>query len=107
MFVYVSIIEGEVGVEVEILRVNATDADEGENAAITYSLIGAPRGLRIVPTTGVVLANRSALAARADLRIAIRAQDGGNPPRHAVAALRVRARAVGQAKPHFAKDDYR
>jgi hypothetical protein len=54
-----------------------------------------------------VMATGLAAKGRSSLKIAVMAQDGGKPPRHAVTALRLRAPAPTQTRHLFGKEDYR
>lgn len=97
--------ENDNSAEIEILRVNATDADSEENARVTYSLLKDSPGVRIVSETGAVLATGTMTST--SLNLAVVAQDAGKPPRKTVAALRLRVPAPTQTRHIFAKDDHR
>lgn len=60
------------------MRLNATDADLGENARITYSLITDTNDFRIDPETGVLFISSPLDRERQDLyELQVRAADNG------------------------------
>ncbi|XP_062598426.1 protein dachsous-like [Saccostrea cucullata] len=92
------------GSGVKILTVNATDADTGVNAVITYNLIVNPTGgFYIDPNTGEIYTNKT-VELRQDqqvLTLVVTAQDGGTPRLSAVVAINLQIIPVNQYAPEF------
>ena len=93
----------------KIIQVTATDADDGENAEIMYSIHSSMEHLVAMdPQTG-------SLAAKVQfdhetiqrLDIQVYAVDGGNPPLKGVALVHVEILDVNDEAPVFAKSAYR
>ncbi|XP_056644010.1 fat-like cadherin-related tumor suppressor homolog isoform X1 [Diorhabda sublineata] len=95
-----------------IFRVNATDADEGDNAKITYSLITDTKDFYIDPTTGVLIVSNGLDRERQDLyELKIRATDGGgkghdNPPLYSDALVRITIDDINDNPPKFSLPNY-
>lgn len=93
--------------ETEVVRVKAIDADKGENATVTYSILE-DRGtdgygiFSIDPVTGVIR-TRMILdhEERTIYRLAVAATDNGNPPRQTVRTLRVEVLDLNDNRPTF------
>ncbi|NXI64610.1 PCDB1 protein, partial [Anseranas semipalmata] len=81
-------------------RVNATDADTGENARVSYVLVPTPQGLPAARSFLSVEAESGTVRALRPLdyeevraiEVTVRAADGGSPPLSAEALLRVLVR---------------
>lgn len=93
----------------EVLRVNASDADNGDNAKIHYSLLKPIRGFTIGEFTGVIYVNQSELPSRTvqDVQLAVVATDSGSPPLQSVASVRIKINSGNGAQPHFANKEYK
>ncbi|KAJ8953096.1 hypothetical protein NQ318_013438 [Aromia moschata] len=91
----------------EVVRVRAIDADSGNNASITYSILKSRdsdgHGLfSIDPTTGVIR-TRMVLdhEEKTIYRLAVAATDGGDPPKQTVRMLRVEVLDLNDNRPTF------
>ena len=95
-----------------VFRANATDADLGENARITYSLVTETRDFRVDPFTGVLSVYGKLDRERQEVyELKIRAQDNGGygtdtPPLHSDALVRVTVDDVNDNPPKFALSSY-
>lgn len=69
--------------EHEILSINSTDLDSGENAVIKYSFLDNLPGFRIDSTSGVLFANLSKIdrSRGSDIFLTVIAKDGGAKPK--------------------------
>ena len=92
-----------------ILTVNATDADAGPNARVTYRLSGSEaRGLvTIDPGTGVIRTDGVFdFETQKILQFSVTAVDGGSPPRSASASVVVNILDVNDEAPVFTAKHY-
>lgn len=94
-----------------ILRLNATDADLGENARITYSLVTDTNDFRIDPETGVLFIASPLDRERQELyELQIRASDNGQkrdqPQLFSDAMVRVIVEDVNDNAPEFSLKEY-
>lgn len=94
-----------------IMRLNATDADLGENARITYSLITDTGDFRIDPETGVLFISSPLDRERQDLyELQVRAADNGpkndQPQLFSDALVRVIVEDVNDNAPEFSLKEY-
>lgn len=94
-----------------LLKVTATDADDGTNAEILYSLINEPvtSKFRINPNTGVLTAAQSLASENGRLiHLEVLARDKGNPPQNATGLIEIRVGDVpeGTASLHFQNISY-
>lgn len=95
----------------QLLQISATDADQGTNGEIVYSLVndGANSKFRINPTTGVLSATQSLASENGKLlHLEVLARDKGNPPQTATGLIELRVGDVPQGLPvlRFQKDVY-
>lgn len=75
----------------EVLTVNATDADSGNNSKITFSIVNPTAGFSIGAVDGIIKVNVSNMSASLqDVFLTIRAEDSGEPPRHSLAVVRIK-----------------
>lgn len=77
----------------ELLRVTATDADEGTNSDIVFSFLNEPPNnkFRMDPKTGVVTATSSLAMENGRLyHLEVLATDRGNPPQSASGLIEIR-----------------
>nr|XP_031838717.1 fat-like cadherin-related tumor suppressor homolog isoform X2 [Nomia melanderi] len=95
-----------------VWRANATDADLGENARVTYSLVTETNDFRVDPVTGVLSVFGRLDRERQELyELRIRAQDNGGkgtdmPPLYSDALVRVTVDDVNDNAPTFALSSY-
>lgn len=85
-----------------ILRLNATDADLGENARIIYSIVTDTNDFRIDPETGILFISSPLDRERQDLyELQIRASDNGQPSLFSDALVRIIVEDVNDNAPEF------
>ncbi|CAG9865047.1 unnamed protein product [Phyllotreta striolata] len=95
-----------------IFRANATDADEGDNAKITYSLVTDTKDFSVDPSSGVLIVSNYLDRERQSLyELKIRATDGGgkgadNPPLHSEALVRISIDDINDNPPRFSLPNY-
>ncbi|CAL7945195.1 unnamed protein product [Xylocopa violacea] len=95
-----------------VWRANATDADLGENARVTYSLVTETNDFRVDPVTGVLSVFGRLDRERQEIyELRIRAQDNGGkgtdmPPLYSDALVRVTVDDVNDNAPSFALASY-
>ncbi|XP_015431937.1 PREDICTED: fat-like cadherin-related tumor suppressor homolog [Dufourea novaeangliae] len=95
-----------------VWRANATDADLGENARVTYSLVTETNDFRVDPVTGVLSVFGRLDRERQEIyELRIRAQDNGGkgsdtPPLYSDALVRVTVDDVNDNAPVFALSSY-
>ncbi|XP_017885413.1 fat-like cadherin-related tumor suppressor homolog [Ceratina calcarata] len=95
-----------------VWRANATDADLGENARVTYSLVTETNDFRVDPVTGVLSVFGRLDRERQEIyELRIRAQDNGGkgtdtPPLFSDALVRVTVDDVNDNAPTFALSSY-
>ncbi|KAF5307380.1 hypothetical protein FQR65_LT07097 [Abscondita terminalis] len=95
-----------------IFRANATDADSGDNAKITYSLVTDTRDFSVDKITGALTVSSNLDRERQDLyELRIRATDGGgkgpdNPPLYSEALVRISIDDINDNAPKFSLSSY-
>ncbi|XP_053978063.1 fat-like cadherin-related tumor suppressor homolog isoform X1 [Hylaeus volcanicus] len=95
-----------------VWRANATDADLGENARVTYTLVTETNDFRVDPVTGVLSVFGKLDRERQEIyELRIRAQDNGGkgpdmPPLYSDALVRVTVDDVNDNAPTFALTSY-
>lgn len=95
-----------------IFRANATDADEGDNAKVTYTLVTDTKDFHVDKTTGVLTVSNSLDRERQNLyELRIRATDGGgkgpdNPPLYSEALVRISIDDINDNAPKFSLPNY-
>ncbi|RLU22370.1 hypothetical protein DMN91_004648 [Ooceraea biroi] len=95
-----------------VWRANATDADLGDNARITYSLVTETNDFRVDPVTGVLSVFGKLDRERQEIyELRIRARDNGGkgtdtPPMYSDALVRVTVDDVNDNAPTFALSSY-
>lgn len=90
-------------------QVNATDADAGINARVTYSLgTASDAGFYISERTGVIYTNSSVHynPRQPVIQLVVTARDGGRPSLAAVAAVRIQVTDVNDNAPKFSREVY-
>lgn len=97
----------EQPVGTEVARVRALDADVGDNATITYSILkdrdsDGYNVFTIDPITGMIRTKYVLDHEERDVyRVSIKASDAGRPPRHSIRVLRVEVLALADNRPTF------
>lgn len=95
-----------------IFRANATDADSGDNAKVTYSLVTDTRDFSVDKVTGALTVSSNLDRERQDLyELRIRATDGGgkgpdNPPLYSEALVRISIDDINDNAPKFSLPSY-
>lgn len=95
-----------------IFRVNATDADLGDNAKVTYSLVTDTQDFSVDATQGILYVSSTLDRERQELyELKIRATDGGGkdtgrPPLYSDAIVRIQIDDVNDNAPNFALASY-
>lgn len=87
-----------------LLQITATDADQGINSEIVYSLINEPSNgkFRINPNTGVLTASQSLASDNGRIiHIHVSATDKGNPPRSSVGLVEISVGDVPSSTPRL------
>ncbi|XP_011309154.1 protein dachsous [Fopius arisanus] len=91
----------------EVARVRALDADLGENATMTYSILkdrdsDGYNVFTIDPITGMIRTKYVLDHEERDVyRVSVKASDAGRPPRHSIRVLRVEVLALADNRPTF------
>ncbi|KAB0799258.1 hypothetical protein PPYR_07138 [Photinus pyralis] len=100
--------EGNINSLIDLLTVNATDADFGDNARIRYSLFSPVSGIIIGENDGTLKVNLSNVSTiRQDLHLTITATDLGNPPLHSSTSVRIKVNADATFEPQPQQRNYR
>ncbi|KAL4702271.1 hypothetical protein ACJJTC_006522 [Scirpophaga incertulas] len=91
-----------------VAKVTATDADLGENRSIRYSFVEETEVFELAADSGIITL-RAPLdrETQAEHRLAVRARDGGAPPRDATATVRLAVADVNDNPPEFSPRQYR
>lgn len=96
-----------------IFRANATDADTGDNAKVTYSLVTDTKDFTVDKMTGVLSVSNNLDRERQELyELRIRATDGGggkgtdNPPLYSEAIVRITIDDINDNAPKFSLPSY-
>ncbi|KTF84285.1 hypothetical protein cypCar_00030247, partial [Cyprinus carpio] len=95
-----------------ILKIAASDMDEGSNADITYSIEGdadsVEENFEIHPFSGVIVTKESLIGLENQLyTFIVRAKDGGNPAKSSVVPVYVRILVPEVPVPKFIESHYR
>lgn len=93
----------------DLLTVNATDADTETNARIRYSIASPVDGFTIGEMSGVLYVNTSRIARPLikDIQLTVMASDSGSPALSSIAAVRVHVSSNGYTKPQFQQNQFR
>jgi hypothetical protein len=92
----------------DVLTVNTTDADSGDNAKIEYSLLNAIPSFSIGRTDGILRANLSKISTLTqDIQLTVQAVDLGKPPMKAVASVRIKVNSRSGHMSSNNKRDYK
>ncbi|KYB28093.1 Protein dachsous-like Protein [Tribolium castaneum] len=74
----------------EILTVNTTDSDSGDNARVEYFLLNPIPSFAIGRTDGILRANLSNISTTQDVQLYVQATDLGKPPLKSVVSVRIK-----------------
>lgn len=93
----------------DLLTVNATDADTELNAKIRYSIVNPIPGFTISEMSGILYVNTSQIARplTSDIQVTIMASDSGMPPLSSVSTVRIHVNSNSFAKPQFLQNQFR
>lgn len=88
---------------------NATDADNDQNAVIRYFLVKAVRGFTLSETTGILYVNTTQMLgdARNDIQLSVKAVDSGVPALSSLATVRVKVKYNERIQPQLIQNQYR
>lgn len=95
-----------------IFRANATDADSGDNAKVTYSLVTDTKDFSVDKSSGILFVSNNLDRERQDLyELKIRATDGGGrgpnyPPLYSEALVRISIDDINDNTPKFSLPSY-
>lgn len=94
---------------IDLLTLNTTDLDYGENSRVKYSILNPTSGFSIGMYDGVLRVNQSnvTLTNGGDFQLTIRASDMGSPSLHSLASVRVKVNGGGGVNFSTSKKDYR
>lgn len=109
---YKATIASDVPRGTSVVKIAASDMDEGSNADIEYSIEAdvenVEENFEIHPTTGVIVTKESLIGLENELyAFFVRAKDTGNPPRHSVVQVYIRIVAPETPIPKFTEAHYR
>uniref|UniRef100_A0A672IDN9 FAT atypical cadherin 1a n=1 Tax=Salarias fasciatus TaxID=181472 RepID=A0A672IDN9_SALFA len=109
---YKATIASDVPRGTSVVKVGASDMDEGSNADIEYSLEAdvenVEENFEIHPTSGVIVTKESLIGLENELyAFFVRAKDTGNPPQQSVVQVHIRIVAPEMPIPKFAEPHYR
>lgn len=109
---YKATIASDVPRGTSVVRIAASDMDEGSNADIEYSIEAeienVEENFEIHPTSGVIVTKESLIGLENELyAFFVRAKDTGNPPKHSVVQVYIRIVAPETAIPKFSEPHYR
>ncbi|KAJ8297725.1 hypothetical protein KUTeg_024256 [Tegillarca granosa] len=92
-----------------VITVNATDADAGVNAQITYKMdIIQTQGFRIDQQTGTIYTSQTVVYnPDQQIILIVKAEDGGVPPMSSVVAVHIQITRVNRYSPVFSHTTYR
>lgn len=95
--------------DVELLSVNATDADGEQNSKIRYTIVPPVSGFSINNELGKIYVNTSRLVKPIleDIFLTVVATDSGTPPLTSSTIVRVRCNSHGQGHAQFLQSQYR
>lgn len=109
---YKSTIASDAPRGTSVVRIAASDMDEGSNADIEYSVEADVENVKenfeIHPTTGVIVTKESLIGLENELyAFFVRAKDTGNPPKHSVVQVYIRIVAPETPIPKFSEAQFR
>uniref|UniRef100_A0A672YLU7 Protocadherin Fat 1-like n=1 Tax=Sphaeramia orbicularis TaxID=375764 RepID=A0A672YLU7_9TELE len=109
---YKATIASDVPRGTSVIKIAASDMDEGSNADIEYSIEAdvenVEENFEIHPMSGVIVTKESLIGLENELyAFFVRAKDTGNPPKHSVVQVYIRIVAPETPIPKFAEPHYR
>ncbi|TMS23972.1 Protocadherin Fat 1 [Larimichthys crocea] len=109
---YKATIASDVPRGTSVVKIAASDMDEGSNADIEYSIEAdienVEENFEIHPTSGVIVTKESLIGLENELyAFFVRAKDTGNPPKHSVVQVYIRIVAPEIPIPKFTEAHYR
>uniref|UniRef100_A0A8C9XKL9 FAT atypical cadherin 1a n=1 Tax=Sander lucioperca TaxID=283035 RepID=A0A8C9XKL9_SANLU len=109
---YKATIASDVPRGTSVVKIAASDMDEGSNADIEYSIEAdvenVEENFEIHPTSGVITTKESLIGLENEFyAFFVRAKDTGNPPKHSVVQVYIRIVAPETPIPKFAEPHYR
>ncbi|XP_061575005.1 protocadherin Fat 1a isoform X2 [Cololabis saira] len=109
---YKATVASDVPRGTSVLKIAASDMDEGSNADIEYSLEAdvenVVENFEIHKTSGVIVTKESLIGLENELyAFFVRAKDTGNPPKHSVVQVYIRIVSSETLIPKFAEPYYR
>lgn len=109
---YKAAIASDVPRGTSLVKVAASDMDEGSNADIEYSIEAdvenVEENFEIHPTSGVIVTKESLIGLENELyAFFVRAKDTGNPPKHSVVQVYIRVVTPETPIPKFTEAHYR
>lgn len=109
---YKSTIASDVPRGTSVVRIAASDMDEGSNADIEYSIEtdveNVEENFEIHPTSGLIVTKESLIGLENELyAFFVKAKDTGNPPKHSVVQVYIRIVAPETPIPKFNEVQYR
>ncbi|XP_069023029.1 protocadherin Fat 1a isoform X2 [Embiotoca jacksoni] len=109
---YKATIASDVPRGTSVVKIAASDMDEGSNADIEYSfeadVQNVEENFEIHPNSGVIITKESLIGLENELyAFFVKAKDTGNPPKHSVVQVYIRIVAPETAIPKFAESHYR
>lgn len=93
----------------DILTVNASDADTENNGRIAYSLLNPPTGFSIGVDDGVLRANLSNITSSPyqDIELIVKASDLGTPQLYSTASVRLQVNSAAGPDGQPSKKDFK
>ncbi|KAM6940342.1 protocadherin Fat 1a isoform 2-T2 [Xenentodon cancila] len=109
---YKATVASDVPRGTSVLKIAASDTDEGSNADIEYSLEAdvenVVENFEIHKTSGVIVTKESLIGLENELyAFFVRAKDTGNPPKHSVVQVYIRIVSAETPIPKFSEPYYR
>lgn len=109
---YKATIASDVPRGTSVVKIAASDMDEGSNADIEYSIVAdvenVGENFQIHPTSGVIITKESLIGLENELyAFFVRAKDTGNPPKHSVVQVHIRIVGPETPIPKFSEPHYR
>lgn len=109
---YRATIASDVPRGTSVVKISASDMDEGSNADIEYSIDAdvenVEENFEIHPTSGVIVTKESLIGLESELyAFFVRAKDTGNPSKHSVVQVYIRIVVPEAPVPRFSEPQYR
>ncbi|XP_076001621.1 protocadherin Fat 1a isoform X2 [Genypterus blacodes] len=109
---YKATIASDVPRGTSVVKIAASDMDEGSNADIEYSIDAdvenVEENFEIHPTSGIIVTKESLIGLESELyAFFVRAKDTGNPSKHSVVQVYIRIVAPEAPVPRYSEPHYR